>query len=92
MPKKKRDFKSDLVQIDEKKLQTVKEKLEQILQSIREIDCQESIEGKVDNSLLFRLEPQFTNLIQMSMNLFFFYQGDIEQLLTTHDYGFQKYQ
>ena len=26
------------------------------------------------------------------MNLFFFYQGDLEQLLTTHDYGFQKYQ
>lgn len=26
------------------------------------------------------------------MSLFFFYQGDVEQLLSTHDYGFLKYQ
>jgi hypothetical protein len=63
LPKKKKNFRSDLVQIDEKKLQHVKDKLTQLLKSIREIDCQESIEGKANSSLLFRLEPRFTNLI-----------------------------
>ena len=90
--KKKRTFSSDSVSIDTKKLQNVKDKLTIILESIRNIDCQESIDSGAEHSLLFRLEPKFTNLIERSMNLFFFYQSDVEQLLSTHDYGFLKYQ
>ena len=41
---------------------------------------------------LFKLDSRFCNTIQRSMNLFFFYQSDIESLLSTHDFGFYQYQ
>ena len=43
-------------------------------------------------SLLFKLNPAHTNILERSLNLFFFYQGDVESLLSTHDYGLLKYE
>ena len=92
LSKKKKTFTTDSFSVDTEKLQKVKEKLGTILEKIRIIDCEESIDSGSEHSLLFRLDPKFTNLIERSMSLFFFYQGDVEQLLSTHDYGFLKYQ
>ena len=89
--------------INYQRVEFIKRKLEEILNRIREIDCELSL-GTSKNtvikkdqqgeevpehpSLLFKLNPISKNLINRCMNIFFFYQGDIESLLSNHDYGF----
>ena len=56
------------------------------------LNCYEEADKVYSSSFLFKLAPQPLNLLSRCLNLFFFYQGDVEELLSTHDYGFLKYE